>query len=104
MLSEAAYAVIDAIVDIATELATTPARVALQWVCGQPGVTSPIIGARTLAQLEDNIAALDTVLSSAQRERLNALTEPVKTFPASMLPRLTASPHPLTKVIGIAAP
>jgi|SRR5690606_19587729 len=104
MLSEAAYAVIDAIVDIATELATTPARVALQWVCGQPGVTSPIIGARTLAQLEDNIAALDTVLSSAQRERLNALTEPVKTFPASMLPRLIGFQHSGTTVNGITAP
>lgn len=100
MLNEKAFDAIDLIDEIAAELDTTPARVALQWVCGQPGVTSPIIGARTLAQLDDNIASLDIALSAEQRARLNALTEPVKVFPASMLPRLAAFQHSGTVVNG----
>lgn len=104
MLDDKAYEVIDVVLDIAAQLETTPARVALQWVCGQPGVTSPIIGARTMAQLEDNLAALDIKLTEQQRTRLNELTEPVKTFPASMLPRLAGFQHSGTIVNGVDAP
>lgn len=103
-LNDKAYAVIDALIDIAAQLDTAPARVALQWVCAQPGVTSPIIGARTLQQLEDNVAALDIQLTEQQRTRLNEMTEPVKTFPASMLPRLAGFQHSGTTVNGIKAP
>jgi aryl-alcohol dehydrogenase-like predicted oxidoreductase len=38
---------------------TTVARVALAWVLGRPGVASTIIGARRLAQLEDDVKALE---------------------------------------------
>jgi aryl-alcohol dehydrogenase-like predicted oxidoreductase len=103
-LDDKAYAVIDALLDIAAQLDTTPARVALQWVCGQPGITSPIIGARTLAQLEDNIAALDITLTAQQRTYLNELTEPVKTFPTSMQSRMAVFQHSGTTVNGITAP
>ena len=101
---EKVWQVVDELQALAAELDTTPARVALQWVCTQPGITSPIIGARTLAQLEDNVGALATTLSEQQRTRLNELTEPVKTFPASMLPRLAGFQHSGTTVNGIAAP
>ena len=59
------------------ELDTTPARVALAWVSGRPGVASPILGARTLAQLDDNLAALDVKLAP---EHVAALEQQGVTF------------------------
>src|SRR5581483_2128717 len=58
-LNERAYLVIDILVDLAAKLGTTPARVALSWVQSRPGVASTIIGARTVAQLDDNLEALE---------------------------------------------
>lgn len=54
-LDERAYTLIDELVAVAQELDTRPARIALAWVQAQPGVTSTIIGARTLDQLQDNL-------------------------------------------------
>jgi aryl-alcohol dehydrogenase-like predicted oxidoreductase len=45
--------------------------VALAWVAQKPGVSSVIFGARTLAQLEDNLGAADLVLTDAQMKRLD---------------------------------
>ena len=45
---------------------------ALNWVLCQPGVTSPILGVRTMAQLEDNLGASGWALSAEQLGRLNA--------------------------------
>jgi aryl-alcohol dehydrogenase-like predicted oxidoreductase len=60
---------------IATELASTPAQVTLAWILGHREVTSVIIGARTPAQLEDNLNARQLVLSDTQRERLNRVSQ-----------------------------
>ena len=49
---------LDVVRRIAAELGTTPARVALAWLQSRPGVTSTIIGTRSAAQLEDNLAAI----------------------------------------------
>jgi aryl-alcohol dehydrogenase-like predicted oxidoreductase len=75
-LDEKAYAIIDELVLIAREAGTTPAGVALAWVRGRPGVTSTIIGARTVGQLEQNLASLSVALSPSQVQRLDALSEP----------------------------
>ena len=48
-------------------------------------MASTIIGARTKAQLEDNLAAADVVLTPAQIERLNALSTPALNFPADFI-------------------
>lgn len=80
-LTERAYTVIDELISIARELESTPARVALSWVQHRPGVASTIIGARTLKQLEDNLAAADQQLTIQHQDRLNALTKPVLNFP-----------------------
>ncbi len=80
-LTEHAYAVIDELLGIAKELAATPAQVAISWVQQRPGVTATIIGARTLKQLEDNLAALNVHLSPGHTERLNTLTVPALNFP-----------------------
>jgi len=80
-LNEKTYDLLDAMEVVAKELDTTVARVALAWVQAQPGVSSTIIGARTLEQLDDNIAALDVKLSPAHAEKLDALTKPTLPFP-----------------------
>ncbi|GID33426.1 aldo/keto reductase [Paractinoplanes brasiliensis] len=61
-----------------------PAQVALAWVSGRRAVTSMIIGARTLRQLEVNMAALDVQLSEDHRKRLDDVSEPQLSFPASV--------------------
>ena len=63
-LNEKTYALVDALEVIAKAHDSTVARVALAWVQAQPGVTSTIIGARRLAQLEDNLKALEVKLSA----------------------------------------
>jgi diketogulonate reductase-like aldo/keto reductase len=60
--------------------------VALAWVQGRPGVTSTIIGARSVAQLEDNLKSLEVTLTAAQSAALDALTQPALDFPAGMMP------------------
>jgi hypothetical protein len=54
-----AYALLDTVEAVAQEKGCTTGQVALGWCARQPGVTSPIIGPRTMGQLEDNLGALD---------------------------------------------
>ncbi|MEZ4450003.1 MAG: aldo/keto reductase [Nannocystaceae bacterium] len=103
-LNERTYALVDALAAIARERETTVARVALAWVQGRPGVTSTIIGARRLAQLEDNVQALEVPLSADDLARLDALTRPTFTFPQSMQPMFPAIHNGGTQVNGVAAP
>jgi aryl-alcohol dehydrogenase-like predicted oxidoreductase len=84
-LHDKAYAVIGELQRIAGQLDTTVARVALAWVQGRPGVTSTILGARTLAQLDDNLKALDITLGAEQSAALDTLTTPTLNFPAEIL-------------------
>ena len=84
-LSDQTYDVIDELVRIAGQLDTTPARVSLAWVQGRPGVASTILGATSLAQLDDNLAAVDVELTSEQVAKLDALTAPTLNFPAQFL-------------------
>ena len=80
-LNEKTYALVDELEIIAKAHDSTVARVALAWVRRQPGVTSTIIGARRLAQLEDNVKALDVHLTADELARLDALTKPTLGFP-----------------------
>ncbi len=52
------FAVAQAVSDLAAKLGKTMAQVALNWVLHRPGVTAPILGARTVAQIEDNLRAI----------------------------------------------
>ena len=61
------------------------AAVSLAWVHSRPSVTSTIIGARTMKQLEQNLAALDLPLSTDHIERLDKLSEPRLNFPAQFM-------------------
>jgi aryl-alcohol dehydrogenase-like predicted oxidoreductase len=84
-LTDAAFAVNDVLRDVADELGTTPARVAIAWVLAQPGVTSPIVGVRTIEQLDDNLAALDITLGEEALARLDKVSRPTLNFPAAFL-------------------
>lgn len=84
-LTDRTYTIIDELVRIGTELGVTPAAVAIAWVQQQPGVTSTIVGARTMKQLEDNLAALDVPLTAAHKAALSAVSEPTLNFPAAFL-------------------
>ncbi|MFB6153251.1 MAG: aldo/keto reductase [Halodesulfurarchaeum sp.] len=55
---------------IADEVGATPAQTALAWLMHRRGVTAPIVGARTLEQLEENLGAAEVDLSTDQVERL----------------------------------
>ena len=60
----------------ATELETTAAAVALAWIVGQPGVSSVILGPRTLDQLHGNLNGIQRDLPDTARARLDDLSAP----------------------------
>ena len=68
--------VIGAVEDIAKARGATMAQVALAWVAARPAVTSVILGARTEAQLQDNLGAASLTLTSEEMERLNSVSKP----------------------------
>jgi aryl-alcohol dehydrogenase-like predicted oxidoreductase len=103
-LTERTYAIVDELQIIAKAHESTVARVALAWVQAQPGVTSTIIGARRLAQLGDNLKALDVKLSAEELGRLDALTKPTFGFPQSIQPWFSALHNGGTSVNGVDAP
>jgi len=82
--TEAEFAVIDAVTTIAEELATTPSAVALAWLRARPGTVVPILGARRLSHLEDNLAASDTTLTAEQIRILDAVSVPTLNYPAEI--------------------
>ena len=84
-LTERNYTIIDEVIRIARELNTSPSAVALAWVQTRPGVTSTIIGARHLDQLDQNLAALDLKLDASHVEALNRVSAPALNFPAGFL-------------------
>ena len=55
---------------VADEVDATPAQTALAWLCHRDGVTAPIVGARTVEQLDENLAAAEIDLTDEQVERL----------------------------------
>jgi len=64
------FAVVDRVLDVASEREVSGAQVALAWLLHKPGVTAPIVGATKLAHLEDAIAAEQLSLSDAEIARL----------------------------------
>ena len=65
------WAIIDAVRSVAAEANATPSAVCLAWLLSRPQVSSVIFGARTVAQLDDNLAAVDLELTPRQLESLD---------------------------------
>jgi aryl-alcohol dehydrogenase (NADP+) len=71
--------VIDAVQRIAEDRGVTMAEVALAWVTDRPGVTSTILGARTVEQLEVNLRTAGLHLTDAENATLDAASDPQPT-------------------------
>ena len=72
------FQVVERLTDLARRRGVSNAQVALAWILAQPGVTSPIIGARTMEHLDDAIAAVSLKLDESERK---ALEEPYSPHP-----------------------
>lgn len=75
-LGEAAMDVVDAVRAIADDKGCTPSQFALAWCAAQEGVTCPIIGPRTLDQLDDNLGADSVEVTDEDRVRIDAVAPP----------------------------
>ncbi len=84
-LTEKDYAVVDVLTRLSKELDTSVARVALAWLRARAGVSSIIIGGRTLEHLEDNLRALDVTLSAEHVKVLDTVSAPQLPFPVAFL-------------------
>lgn len=73
---------VEAVAAVATARGVSMARVALAWVLAQPGITSAIVGASSLEQLDDNLAAGALVLTPDELDTLDAATALAPIYPA----------------------
>jgi aryl-alcohol dehydrogenase-like predicted oxidoreductase len=103
-LTESTYKLVDELEAIARAHDSTVARVALAWVRSRPGVTSTIIGARRVAQLDDNLASLAVTLTATELAHLDKLTAPALPFPQRMQPAFPAIHNGGTMVNGVQHP
>ena len=76
---------VDALDATAKAKGASVAQVALRWLLAQPGVTSIIIGANKMSQLEDNLKAADLQLTPAEVAQLSATTAPPAMYPQWMI-------------------
>jgi aryl-alcohol dehydrogenase-like predicted oxidoreductase len=79
------WAVLDEVRRIAQALGTTPSAVALAWLLARPEVSSIIVGARTVAQLDENAAALDVRLAPDELAALDRVSEPAWGYPYAFI-------------------
>jgi aryl-alcohol dehydrogenase-like predicted oxidoreductase len=84
-VTERALAIVDVVKEVADDLGRTPAQVGLAWTLQNPGVTAPIIGARTAEQLQENLGALEVDLTPSQVARLDEVSAIDLGFPHAML-------------------
>jgi aryl-alcohol dehydrogenase-like predicted oxidoreductase len=85
--TDRAWTCVAAMREIGEAKGVSVARVALAWLLAKPQVTSIIIGAKTEAQLEDNLAAVDLVLTEAEIARLDEVSKLPDEYPAWMFAR-----------------
>jgi aryl-alcohol dehydrogenase-like predicted oxidoreductase len=86
-LTERGLDIAEVVKQVANDLGRTPSQVALAWTLRNPGVTAPIIGARTPAQLEDNLGALTVEFDAAHLARLEQASAVDLGFPHEFLTR-----------------
>src|SRR5688572_14798394 len=72
----AAWDAVEKLQGLAKAKECTLSQLALAWCMNQPGITSPIIGPRTMEQLEDNLKAPDVMLSDEDRKQMDAICPP----------------------------
>ncbi|NCR44237.1 MAG: aldo/keto reductase [Microcystis aeruginosa SX13-01] len=75
----------ETVLEIAREIEKSPAQVALNWLRNRPNSVIPIIGARKLSQLQDNLACVDFNLTGEQLQRLDNISAISLGFPHELL-------------------
>jgi aryl-alcohol dehydrogenase-like predicted oxidoreductase len=75
----------ETVLEIAREIGKSPAQVALNWLRNRPNPIIPIIGARRLSQLQDNLACVDFNLTGEQLQRLDNISAISLGFPQELL-------------------
>jgi aryl-alcohol dehydrogenase-like predicted oxidoreductase len=103
------FAIVAELERVADEVGRSMSQVAINWIANRPGVASVIVGATKIAQLEDNLGALDFDLPEDLRSRLNAVSALPKTFPYTFfdpgMQVMLAGSHPVgDKPAAYAAP
>jgi len=96
---EIGYRVVEVLKEVAGRHDASPARTALSWVLGRPAVSSVIVAARTLSQLEDNIGAIDLRLSDEEVRLLDAASDPGIPYPKWMVLQLDTAEDPRSKAL-----
>ncbi len=90
--AELGYAVVDKLGEIARAHGATVAQTALAWTLSRPFITSVIVGASRVGQLEDNLGAVDLELTSEELRDLDELTAPAPPYPNWMIERFPDAP------------
>jgi aryl-alcohol dehydrogenase-like predicted oxidoreductase len=82
-----AFDIVDALQPMARAKGATVAQLALAWLLHQPAVSTVIIGANKMEQLEDNLKSVDVRFTAEELERLDAISMLPREYPAWMLER-----------------
>jgi aryl-alcohol dehydrogenase-like predicted oxidoreductase len=83
---ERTWKILDVIAPIAKTHGTSAARIAIAWLLAKPVVTSVIIGAKRLDQLQDNIAGVDLKLNEDELKQLDEVSTLPPEYPGWMIP------------------
>lgn len=84
-LDERKLGIADVVREVADELGRSSSQVAIRWLLQKPGVSSPILGARTAEQLKDNLGSLDFELGMEHMTRLDEVSRIELGFPHDMI-------------------
>jgi len=87
--SELTWRVIDNLIEIGKDRGKTPAQIALNWILQQPGITAPIMGARTLEQLKENLGCTGWQLSEEEMNKLKKASDIPLPYPYRFVERYT---------------
>ena len=87
--SEMTWRIIDALKEVGQECGKSLSQVALNWLLQKPGVTAPIIGARAVAQLEDNLGSVGWALNAEQMAKLDHASDIPLPSPYNFIARYT---------------
>lgn len=88
LATERNWRILDAVREVAAARGTTPAAVSLAWLLARPETTSILVGARTVAQLQANLAATELRLSAEELARLDEVSRPDWGYPYAMIGRM----------------
>ena len=84
-VDERGYDAIDVLTDISKSKNVTIAQLSLAWLLAQKGVTSVIVGANKMSQLEDNLGSVNINLTKDEISKLSNVTMPKKLYPQWMV-------------------